>query len=201
MSTKSRAHSIIGDSNNRALYDEYETPEYITRELLKVEDFHGLTWEPACGGGKMSRVLERKLTDHVMSSDIQENNHIYGTKGIDFLSYDYDIPIVNNIITNPPFKYALGFVLRSKEIATDKIAMFCKLPFLEGINRYRMFMDKVFPLKKILMFSHRPTLVKYGASSEGVVGMISYAWFIWDRTSYGRVNKPVIEWTDAKYER
>jgi hypothetical protein len=59
--SKSRHHirRMIGARNNRVLHDFHPTPEIATVKLLEREKFHGEIWEPACGDGAMSRVLER----------------------------------------------------------------------------------------------------------------------------------------------
>jgi 2-polyprenyl-3-methyl-5-hydroxy-6-metoxy-1,4-benzoquinol methylase len=52
------SQSIVGHGTNREVNDFYPTsPEY-TEALLAVHKFHGSIWEPACGAGDMSQVLE-----------------------------------------------------------------------------------------------------------------------------------------------
>jgi len=42
----------------RAKHEFYTTPPEATRALLSVEEFEGPIWEPACGLGHISDVLE-----------------------------------------------------------------------------------------------------------------------------------------------
>lgn len=55
------AHSIIGIIRGSPATDFYPTPAHVTEALLERETFKGTMWEPACGDGAMSRILEQKL--------------------------------------------------------------------------------------------------------------------------------------------
>lgn len=77
-------YKIIGASNhsneNRADDDYYATDPKAVEELLKREKFSHYVWEPACGGGHISKVLEAHGYD-VLSSDIVDrglSEHICG---------------------------------------------------------------------------------------------------------------------------
>lgn len=168
------AQSIVGSGNNRSDNDFYPTPEWATEALFAKEHFIGDVWECAAGDGSMARVIEKHNFCH--STDIIE--------GIDFFS---SIEKSDNIITNPPYKYALEFINHAKELADKKIAMLLKLAFLEGQNRYDFFQDEDFPLKSVYVFFKRLNFfpVKTGA------GMIAFAWYVWDKDYTG---KPSIDW-------
>jgi len=184
-----KALSIVGSSRNngdRQQNDFYPTPRWCVEELLKREHFEGSMWECACGKGDISEVLKDN-NFNTFSSDIIDYSG-YMDKNIDFLNYDgkkYD-----NIITNPPYKYALDFVNQSKKYANNKIAMFLKTVFLESDGRYEMFQDTEFPLKTMYQFSKRVSLYKDGKKMKNG-GMIAYAWYVWDKNHTG---KPTIEW-------
>lgn len=178
--------SIVGSSRNngeREKDDYYPTPAFAVEELLKREKFIGSIWECACGEGNISEILENHGYD-VLSSDLVDRG--YGFQA-DFLNYNL---CEDNIITNPPYKYALDFVLSAKKKANHKIAFFLKTVFLESERRYEMFQDKNFPLKKVYQFSKRVTLYKGGKKMKNS-GMIAYAWFVWDKNYVGR---PTIQW-------
>jgi hypothetical protein len=185
---ESKALSIVGSSRNngeRESEDFYPTPAYAVEELLKRETFEGGIWECACGEGDISEVL-KKHGYNVMSTDLIYRN--YGTATIDFLQNNSGY--ADNIITNPPYKYALEFVEQAKKQSKYKIAMFLKTVFLESERRYQMFQDKKFPLKCMYQFSKRVSLYKSGIKMKNS-GMISYAWYVWDKEYSG---KPIIEW-------
>jgi len=181
------ALSIVGSSRNngeRQKEDFYPTPSFATKSLLSREQFNGSIWECACGDGAISKVLI-ECGHSVYSSDII--NRGFGISGVDFLNTIY---AHDNIITNPPYKYALDFILHAKKCANKKIAMFLKTVFLESESRYDMFQDKDFPLKTVYQFSKRVTLYKDGKKMKNS-GMIAYAWFVWDREYKG---EPTIKW-------
>lgn len=179
------AQSIVGFSNDRAEADFYPTPPEATEALFKREKFEGDVWECASGNGMMSKVIEQY--NNCYSSDLQTKDWIYGDKGVDFLS-TYKKTI--NIITNPPYRFAKEFVLKSKRTATQKIAMLLKLVFLESQGRYTMFQDIEFPLKKVYVFCKRVAIYKNGIVGKNS-GLIAYAWFVWDKKYCGN---PQIEW-------
>ena len=77
----------------------------------------------------------------------------YGEHNEDFLeSTDLE---ADNVITNPPFKYAKEFIEKSLEVTSGKVAMFCKIQLLEGVARREMF-EKT-PLKTDYDFSKDKT--------------------------------------------
>ena len=90
--------------------------------LLDRENLEGTIWEPACGKGDMSEVLIDRGYD-VFFTDLIDRG--YGEGGINFLDDDQirKFGKFDNIITNPPFKFALDFVLQSKKIARNKICI------------------------------------------------------------------------------
>ena len=183
---KNNSLSIIGSSRtngDREINDFYPTPAYVVEELLKRELFNGDMWECACGEGDISNVLINNGFN-TFSSDLI--NRGYGEQ-IDFLQSDI---FSDNIITNPPYKLALEFILKAKKQSRKKIAMFLKTVWLESEIRYDMFQDKEFPLKNIYQFSKRVSLYKGGIKMKNS-GMIAYAWYVWDKNYIG---KPLIEW-------
>lgn len=188
--SNNRALSIVGSSRangNRQQNDFYPTPGWCVEELLKREHFEGSMWECACGKGDISEVLKDNGFD-TFSSDIIDYNG-YLNDNIDFLNYNGEKKY-DNIITNPPYKYALDFVNHSKKYANNKIAMFLKTVFLESAGRYEMFQDTEFPLKTMYQFSKRVSLYK-DDKQMSAGGMIAYAWYVWDKNYTG---KPTIEW-------
>jgi hypothetical protein len=184
--------SIVGSSRSngeREKDDFYPTPSYAVDELLKREIFKGNIWECACGEGDISKTLI-KSNYNVKSTDLIDRG--YGEGNINFLEKGLfnSFEKQDNIITNPPYKYALDFVLQAKKLSKYKIAMFLKTVFLESEKRKKMFQDKEFPLKTVYQFSKRVTLYKNGKLMKNS-GMIAYAWYVWDKKYCG---KPTIEW-------
>lgn len=157
--------------------DFFPTPDWATHALLDVEDFRGLIWEPACGNGSMSRVLESKGNE-VMSSDLYDRG--FGEVGVDFMNQNR---LVDNIVTNPPYNSAEGFVAAGLRQSRHKFALLLRLAFLEGGNRYRTIYSRT-PPARVWAFSERITFYMAGAERKGT-GTTAYAWFVWDKSHGG----------------
>jgi hypothetical protein len=153
----------------------FPTPSWATFALIDNEQFRGDIWECACGDGSMSRVLE-KTGEPVLSSDLYERG--YGEAGIDFL---HPRRSADNIITNPPYNCAEGFVASGVKHARRKFALLLRLAFLEGANRANTIFAKT-PPSRVWVFSERITFYPAGAERKGS-GTTAYAWFVWDKDS------------------
>tara|TARA_A100000171_G_scaffold51682_2_gene66749 strand:- start:373 stop:951 length:579 start_codon:yes stop_codon:yes gene_type:complete len=154
--------------------DFYATPFEATEQLLNVEKFDGKIYEPCCGQGHISKVLEKKGYE-VESSDLVDRG--FGKSNIDFLM---EYKKRDNIITNPPYgRLLMQFVNQTQNIAQNKIALLLKLTFLEGQERKKFF--KIHPPTRVHVFSKRLALMKNGESYDG--GMMALAWFVWDKKS------------------
>lgn len=157
--------------------DYFPTPRWATFALVKSEQFTGPIWEPACGDGAMSDVLA-ETGNKVTSSDLYDRG--YGEAGHDFLTTSRGSA---NIITNPPFNSAEGFVTSGLRSAERKFALLLRLAFLEGANRANTIFSKS-PPSRVWIFSERITFYQKGAVQAGS-GTTAYAWFVWDRSHDG----------------
>jgi hypothetical protein len=153
--------------------DFFPTPAWATHALIDNERFTGEIWESACGNGAMSDVLQ--LTGRgVISSDLFDRG--YGDAGVDFLNPKRRVA---NIVTNPPYNAAEGFVRSGVKAADRKFALLLRLAFLEGANRQRTIFTEV-PPSRVWVFSERITFYPAGAVQKGT-GTTAYAWFVWDK--------------------
>lgn len=153
--------------------DFFPTPSWATHALIDNERFQGEIWESACGDGSMSEVL-KTTGQRVISSDLFDRG--YGEAGVDFLQSNRRTA---NIITNPPYNAAEGFVRAGLMAADRKFALLLRLAFLEGANRQRtIFTDS--PPSRVWVFSERITFYPAGAERGGS-GTTAYAWFVWDK--------------------
>lgn len=153
--------------------DYFPTPVWATHALIDNEKFDGEIWECACGDGAMSNVLEQAARS-VSSSDRYDRG--FGESGVDFLEADW---CADNIVTNPPYNAAEGFVRSGVRLARRKFALLLRLAFLEGANRA----NTVFaasPPARVWVFSERITFYPAGAVQQGS-GTTAYAWFVWDK--------------------
>jgi len=184
--------SMLGASNrsdmDRVENDYYATNPEAIDDLFEVEDFDGRIWEPACGGGHLSKRMEEHGKD-VYSTDIV--NRGFGNDFFDFLKSDKEWE--GDIITNPPYKHAKDFVLKSLELVDEgnKVAMFMKITFLEGVTRAKE-LFKHHPPKKVWIYSFRQTIARNGNPEmfEGA-SAVCYCWFVWEK---GYCENPKIGW-------
>lgn len=175
--------SIVGQSRGRPADDFYPTPRAVSLALLQVEQFPGVIWEPACGDGAISRVLEQH-GHAVISTDLVDRG--YGQGGVDFL-LDH-VTRANHVVTNPPYTLAQPFVEHALQRTDGKVAMLLKLVFLEGERRRRLF--ETTPLARVWVFSSRLRLPREGGVYKSR-GMIAFAWFVWQ---HGYRGAPTIGW-------
>jgi len=157
--------------------DFYPTPAWATYALIDNEKFAGDIWESACGNGAMSDVL-KATGQTILSTDLYDRG--YGESGIDFLD---PARRVANVITNPPFNSAEGFVRSGLKSADRKFALLLRLAFLEGAGRQRTIFSDA-PPSRVWVFSERITFYPAGAVQKGS-GTTAYAWFVWDKEATG----------------
>ena len=173
----------------RASNDYYATPPLATQELLKAEYFpksNGNIWEVACGELAITKVLEEN--DYIVkSSDIINR---CGNEVIDFL--EYKNKWYGHIITNPPFALATEFVLKALDVIPNgnKIAMFLRIQFLEGVRRRKEIFDKYPPIR-IHVSTKNLRCAKNGDFKNATGNASTYAWFIWEKGLY---YSPAIHW-------
>ena len=169
--------------------DFFPTPPWATYALVDNEAFRGDVWECACGDGAMSSVLA-EAGEKVISSDLYDRG--YGEADHDFLQSWRRAP---NIVTNPPYNAAEGFVRAGLERADSKFALLLRLAFLEGANRRRtIFTDA--PPSRVWVFSERITFYPAGAVPKGT-GTTAYAWFVWDKDA---VSGTELKWFEPGYK-
>lgn len=177
----------LGASNHseveREENDFYSTdPESLRKFLKRIEkdDIKLLSpiWEPACGMGHLSKVLEEEGYQ-VYSTDLVNRGYGFTGEKYDFLKMETFW--TGDILTNPPYKYAAEFV----QSALDKIGdgsyviMFLKIQFLEGKSRRKLF-DK-HPPKYVYVNSERQTCYINGDMSKKISSASCYCWYIWEK--------------------
>jgi hypothetical protein len=184
--TAAQRFVACGPKELREKDDFYPTPPEGTEALLSVEKFDGPIWEPACGAGDMSRVLEAAGYD-VVSTDLVARG--YGQSGVDFLmEWQARAP---NIVTNQPFKLGEQFARHAIRMATVKVCFLCRVQFLEGLTRREMFASS--PLARVWVFSWRLPMARgeVKPKEERKGSMATYAWFVWE---HGHSGPPTLGW-------
>ena len=190
---KNSIFKTLGASNHtekrRDRHDYYATEPNATLHLMRLERFQKSVWEPACGEGYMSMVLEQHGYT-VRSTDLIDRG--YGVGGVDFLSIDEHWD--GDIITNPPYKYAQAFVEKSLSITKPgaKVAMFLKIQFLESKGRRSLFENN--PPKTVYVSSSRLLCAKnaeFQKMMDGGGSAVAYAWFVWEN---GFCGDTILKW-------
>jgi hypothetical protein len=148
-------------------------------------------WEPACGSGNLSKVLEQRGYSAFNTDLINrgyENQHLAKS------FFEFDKEWDGDILTNPPYKLAVEFINHSLKLVKEGcyVIMFLKVQFLESQKRY----DSLFknnPPKYVYVFSNRVDTAMNGEFEKykKCAPSTCYAWFIWEK---GYKGEPVIRW-------
>lgn len=146
-------------------------------------------WECAVGQGHLSEKI-KEYGYEVYSTDLVYRG--YGEGGIDFLKQNETWD--GDIITNPPYKYALNFVEHALDVIPNgrRVYMFLKLQFLEGKARRKLF-DTGW-LKTVYVSSSRILCAKnadFEGMRKGGGSAIAYAWFCFEK---GYKGDTTIKW-------
>jgi hypothetical protein len=180
-------------------FDLYETPPCATRALLHFERerMPHRIWEPACGPGAISRVLEDEGFK-VRSSDLVDYGFPGAVSGLDFLTVGKTHPIAkatDGIVTNPPFYLAARsapFVARAIEMARY-VALLLWLPFLEGAGAKRLKITS--GVARVYVSSRRlPMMHRNGWKGPKANSALSFAWFVWDARYQGPPQLGFFDW-------
>jgi len=177
-------------STERQPEDYYATEPRAAELLLENESFDGPIWECACGVKHLSNVFTNWGGYDVRSSDLYDR---CGNEVFDFLSIE-NTHWDGNIITNPPYKFALDFVYKALQIVPEgkKVCMFLKIQFLEGKARRELFRSH--PPKVVYVSSSRLLCAPNGdfehATKNGG-SAVAYAWFVWEK---GFKGDTVVKW-------
>lgn len=184
-----KGQSIAGMSPTRDRVDNdfYATPPESVKALLEVEEIIYPVFEPACGAGHISKLLQGT----VISTDLVYRG--FGIGGCDFLKYNgIRYPTV---ITNPPFKLFTEFVEKGVVVAAKKLILFGKLQALEGKKRATVLENS--PLKTVHVFKSRQNPLRNGEAVDEKgkpwASTMAFAWFVWE---IGYEGKPQIKWID-----
>ncbi len=171
----------------RARYEFYPTPPEATLALLSQESFDGTIWEPACGRGAISAVLEARGY-RVVSTDLVQRD--YGLGGIDFLRES--VSRAKHIVTNPPYGRGLGdaFVKHALALTRETGGTMAMLLNLASLCH---------PLRHTLWINHPPSII-YAldelvcwpegdpAQARSATAHHRYCWVVWRPGEVGRTS-------------
>ena len=175
----------------------YETPPEAMHTLLALEQFGQVVWEPACGRGAISHLLEEAGCE-VHLSDLVD----YGTADssgmvqevIDFLATDATAWVGEggekpDIVTNPPYGAILNaFVAHALKVHRPrKMALLLNFNFYCGFDDPdREFALENCPPARIHVFKRRlPMMHRDGWDGPEAASRMNTAWFVWERQPDG----------------
>ena len=188
---KNSTYTTLGASNHvdydRAEHDYYATDPKAAELLLEIEpDLSDSIWECACGENALSDVFKShgktvRCSDLVVRCD--------GIEQLDFLTCNEPMH-ETDIVTNPPYKWALSFIEKALSLVDDGryVCMFLKLTFLEGKAR-RLFFEQNPPIRVWVSSSRLNCLPTGQAKNQS--SAVCYAWFVWKK---GYKGYPEIRW-------
>lgn len=162
----------------RAPYEFYPTPPEATRALLSVEAFDAPIWEPACGRGAISTVLD--AAGHtVISTDLIQRD--FGTGEVDFLAEP--VSRAKHIVTNPPYGRGLcdAFVKHALALTRETggtVAMLLNLASLCHPTRHALWVNNppsvIYALDELVCWPEGdPTQARSTTAHH------RYCWVVW----------------------
>lgn len=167
----------------------YQTPPEAMRALLSLVRFSPKVWEPACGRGAISRMLEdagyevelSDLVDYGTADRFGEVQRVEDFLGSAPRGDDPDRP---DIVTNPPYGANLNaFIAHALRVHRPRrMALLLNLNFLCGFDdpdrRYAM--DECSP-KTVYIFTRRlPMMHRDGWDGPEASSRMNTAWFVWE---------------------
>ena len=178
--------------------DLYETPDVAVHTLMRVEKLPHHIWEPACGPGRIVRVL-RGAGHTVLATDLVNYELENSESGVDFLMETQTRVDVEAIVTNPPFKLAGEFVAKALDLC-PRVVMLLRLAFMES-ERRRPILDNGH-LARVHVFRKRlPMMHRAGWGGRKASNGMAFAWFVWDRAQTGPTELRRISWDVIDQER
>ena len=180
----------------RATDDFYTTDPKAFGMFLEHYRIDKIVWEPACGTGNLSRVMEQ-ICDKVYSTDLR--NRGYGESGVDFLQCDRVPDGVTSIITNPPYSLADEFIKHAIDILPvggTYIALM-NLGYLAGRKRFAEIYSSRW-LEAVYVHCGRINCWKNDDRTQHS-SPVNYAWFVFRKPANmvdGLEDQPQIYWMD-----
>lgn len=178
--SQNKSHAVMSqrvEADNSL--DDFPTPPWATRALLEyvVPDKDRLSsmtcLEPACGRGHMAATLAERF-GRVEASDVFEYGYgqvrDFSKSAIETGSFDW-------VITNPPFRLAEDFIVKSLNVARVGVAMLTRTVFVESVGRYDRLFSKIAPYR-FAQFTERVPMVK-GRVDKKASTATGYAWIVW----------------------
>lgn len=175
MSLVARGGSTIRFNPNQLHETEEEgTLALIAREGRRMAFLGPRLWEPACGRGRMARVLAA-AGFRVTSTDLVDRG--FGRGGVDFLACRrLRAPL---IVTNPPYgELVEAFIRKARALGARYLALLVKADFFQAAGKAaRQKLFEEFPPSRIHPLGWR---LDWTGQGRPVMNCI---WLVWDWAS------------------
>lgn len=167
----------------------YETPPEAMRALLSLTSFSRKLWEPACGRGAISRMLEDagyevELSDLIDYGTADRHGEVQRVEDFCATSPRRDDPDRPDIVTNPPYGADLNrFVAHAlRAHRPRRMALLLNLNFLCGFDDpERCYAMDECPPATVYVFTRRlPMMHRDGWDGPEASSRMNTAWFVWD---------------------
>ncbi|WP_242220030.1 SAM-dependent methyltransferase [Shinella zoogloeoides] len=170
----------------------YQTPPEAMHALLALEDFSPTVWEPACGRGAISGMLEAAgyavvLSDVVDYATADASGELQAV--IDFRETKRGDGECHDIVTNPPYGEVMNaFIAHALRVHKPR-----KMALLLNSNAYfgfedpdRVFIMETCPPARRYAFSRRlPMMHRDGWDGPKASSQMNTEWFVWERQADG----------------
>lgn len=185
----------------------YETPVEAMHTLLALEEFSSIVWEPACGRGAISAMLEAAgyavvLSDLVDYATADANGELQSV--IDFRDTKRGDGECHDIVTNPPYGDTMNaFIAHALRVHKPR-----KMALLLNTNAYfgfddpdRTFIMQECPPARQYAFSRRlPMMHRDGWDGPKATSQMNTEWFVWELQvdgTYGSTTvRRRVDWAD-----
>ncbi|MBQ7818568.1 MAG: hypothetical protein IJ341_02605 [Bacteroidales bacterium] len=180
--------------------DFYETPHHATEMVVDALLKDGLIslnddiYEPCSGAGAIVDVLKAKGFTNLRGSDIQDEDYVFGDRGVSVFSLQDNLADV--IFTNPPYnkmtrkKKDGGSMLNEfLRIANKKVILILNVFFLSSKERKELLESS--HLRHMYIHPDRVTMFPYGEEKPKNGGTKMFVWLVWDKEYNG---KPTFSW-------
>ena len=162
--------------------DYYPTPASATRALLPyIAHFPRPIWEPACGDGAISRVLNAQ---GIATIDQDLHDYHFGQSGKCFFR-EVERPC-DSLVTNPPFEHAEDFIRHAHKLGVTHMALLLKSNYWSAARRIRLF--ELWRPSRILALTWRLDFTGAGAPHTDCI------WVLWEgqstQTSFDLLTHP-----------
>lgn len=157
----------------------HETPSWAVESILDVEILTPQVLDPCCGRGVLAEEATRQGYS-VRSIDLHDWG--YGDdRGVDFLTFNPEMPPGFTVLMNPPFSKAVEFVERALDLKARKVVCFQRFAWWESVERTD-FWDRHRP-SRIYVCRSRATCWRIDIPPEERKSSspTAHAWFVWEK--------------------